>query len=337
MVARLLTLSLIAAFSIPQVSSLAADQLVRAATARQTVDRFAVPDGGVAELVSFVNTLQHFRPKTAAEFAEQRKRFPGAIQTAAKRILALESDRQSDAARKATAILLEFRIQQLPKANKADQRAALADLRVYLRNAPTLTKDDLALAFQAAESLQCCGSCELACEAYRDFGERFASHDDEAIARHGTHMLGLARRLAALGKPLEIDGVTFSGEAFDWSQYRGKVVLVDFWATWCRNCNAELANIERCYQDYHERGFEVVGVSLDRDRQKLGQFLATHQLPWVTLFEEGAGWGHPLARHYGITEVPTLMLVDQTGKVIALDASGSELKQQLDELLAAAR
>ncbi len=163
-------------------------------------------------------------------------------------------------------------------------------------------------------------------ELYETFGKLFARSKDKKLARYARrHILRQSKAPLAhlLGKTLELEGTTVAGEPFDWKKYRGKVVLVDFWATWCGPCVAELPNLLKAYQKYHSRGFEVVGISLDHDRQALEKFLQEHKIPWVTLFDDQGI--HPMARKYGIRAIPAPILVDRQGKVIHTAARGQTL------------
>ena len=145
-------------------------------------------------------------------------------------------------------------------------------------------------------------------------------------------MEGAARRLDLLGNPLELSGTEMDGSKFDWAKYRGKVVLVDFWATWCGPCLAELPNVKKNYELYHDKGFDIVGVSLDQDRAKLEEFLQKEQNPWTTL-HDGAWNDNAVATYYGIMGIPTVILVDKEGKVVSTRARGPELGKLLAELL----
>ena len=302
---------------------------------KKKVDRYAVPEGDVAELLEFIDRVKSFQPRKFEEHLEHRQKSLGAIKLAAERILKLEKDSANPAAQKAMALLLEFRIRDLPQASRKQQGEALEAVHQYLTGLDKLSVNALQLAYSTASAIERAGNTDLAAQAYGKFGEMFSGQHDEALASYGKVMLGAGRRVNLLGNEMEISGMTLDGDTFDWSAYRGKVVLVDFWATWCGPCVAELPNVKKSYEQYHDRGFEVVGISLDTNRDLLARFVEERELPWVTLFEEGRGGQHPVATYYGVMAIPTVMLVDREGKVVSLNARGPELERQLEQLFGA--
>jgi thiol-disulfide isomerase/thioredoxin len=138
------------------------------------------------------------------------------------------------------------------------------------------------------------------------------------------------------GGELEIAGPTLSGETFSIQQWRGKVVLVDFWATWCPPCRAEMPNLKGVYARHHADGLEIVGVSLDSDREKLEAYVQASEIPWPQVFFDDAGtpgWINPLARKYRIQAIPATFLLDREGKVVAYDLHGSDLTAAIVKLM----
>jgi thiol-disulfide isomerase/thioredoxin len=147
---------------------------------------------------------------------------------------------------------------------------------------------------------------------------------------------GILRRLKLPGNEMEITGELLTGGEVDWNSYRGKVVLVDFWATWCGPCRAEIPNVLAMYEAYHDKGFDVLGVSLDKTPEAAKKYVAENKLPWDSLFpknEEDRFWNHPLARYYGIGGIPTAILVDKEGKVVNMNARDEVLRNELRRLL----
>ena len=124
------------------------------------------------------------------------------------------------------------------------------------------------------------------------------------------------------GKPLSVAG------------FKGKVVLIDFWATWCGPCRAELPNVIDTYKKYHSQGFEIIGVSLDSDRDKLDAFLKQEDgMTWQQYFD-GQGWSNKLAVKYGVEAIPFAVLVGSDGKIVGKDLRGDDLGTAVGAALA---
>jgi thiol-disulfide isomerase/thioredoxin len=144
-------------------------------------------------------------------------------------------------------------------------------------------------------------------------------------------------KVRAAGVQATVADLSFTaldGRAVDLAKLRGKVVLIDFWATWCVPCIAELPNVKQAYAAYHDRGFEVIGIALDRqaDRQKLIDFVAKHELPWPQYFD-GKYWQTEPAVKYAVKAIPAMFLLDQNGKVVSTNARGELLEKEVKRLL----
>jgi thiol-disulfide isomerase/thioredoxin len=124
-----------------------------------------------------------------------------------------------------------------------------------------------------------------------------------------------------------------NGKPISVSNYKGKVVMVDFWATWCGPCRGEIPNVVATYQKYHNKGFEIVGVSLDQDKQKLLDYTQQQNMAWPQFFD-GQGWNNKLAVKYGIESIPASFLLDGNGNIIAKNLRGEKLEAAVAKAVA---
>jgi thiol-disulfide isomerase/thioredoxin len=298
----------------------------------QTTAQYDVPSGDDVEaLVTFLTDLLEYTPRDQADAEEYKQRAPEAMTAAAQRIIELEQDTQSEHYKFAEKYLLAVDVMAIDSATPAEKQELLALISENL-NDDRMDADDLDIAVAFAEGLEMSGDRAMAAKAYDAFSQILCLNKDPLIAELGQLMKGSARRLNLIGNTLEVTGSTLEGTPFNWSAYQGKVVLVDFWATWCGPCLAELPNVQKLYQAYRARGFEVVGICMDEERERLDEFLKTNPLPWTTL-HEADGSTNSTAFHYGITSLPTTILIDQQGRVVSLTARGEQLTKLLAQLL----
>ena len=141
-------------------------------------------------------------------------------------------------------------------------------------------------------------------------------------------------RLKVGAEPIKLVGVDHEGKEVSYTDYAGKVLLVDFWATWCGPCVAELPNVLESYAKYHDQGFEILGISLDQEgaRPKLEKFIKDKNMPWRQIFD-GKYWSAANAVSYGVRSIPFTLLIGKDGKIAAVGARGPALAPAIEAAL----
>lgn len=157
--------------------------------------------------------------------------------------------------------------------------------------------------------------------------------EDYADSPAATVATGALRRLNLKGQTLSLAGpVLGGGGRIDVAQLRGKVVVVLFWATWCRPCTEDLPQIQELYRQHRPAGLEIIGVNVDSPGAPIQEYIQQYKIAWPSIHEEG-GLQSGIAQQFGVITLPTTFLVDKTGKVVSSAASVDDLKKQVPELL----
>lgn len=230
---------------------------------------------------------------------------------------------------------LRQRAEQLFKLADKEQSKLVEDLFAFIETYG-LDQQTVQIAQSLGQALEDSTRPELGAVVYENLAKELKKLNRPEIEPQIARMEAIVRRLKLPGSFMEIKGTTADGEEFDWASYRGKVVLVDFWASWCGPCRAEIPNMKEQLEKYGDKGFAIVGISLDNTKEQYQAVVDSEELTWVNLMsqnENERGWNNPIAVHYGVSGIPTAILVDKEGEVISMMARGRVLNELLEQLL----
>ncbi|MEM9884736.1 MAG: TlpA family protein disulfide reductase [Bacteroidota bacterium] len=166
------------------------------------------------------------------------------------------------------------------------------------------------------------------------FGEQFVEkykNTSPAAAKAIEKQIAAAKAFMVGAEAPDFTQKTPEGVDLSLSDLKGKVVLVDFWASWCGPCRKENPNVVRVYEKYKDKGFEILGVSLDRQKTRWLQAIEADGLTWAQI-SDLKGWQNEVAQIYGVRSIPSTVLVDEEGKILARNLRGPALERKLAEV-----
>jgi thiol-disulfide isomerase/thioredoxin len=164
----------------------------------------------------------------------------------------------------------------------------------------------------------------------------FEHFDDFKPIRNDIRFHKLMKRMKdkiGLGKPIKhFEQKDISGKMIYPGLFKNTVLLIDFWATWCPPCMAEMQNLKDIYKDYNKKGFAIVAISLDSDKNKLDRYVKEFSPPWPVIFS-GKGFSDEIVRLYNVKDIPSVWLVDRKGKLRHLFLNGKALREAVKTLI----
>lgn len=164
--------------------------------------------------------------------------------------------------------------------------------------------------------------------------KKVAAGSDPRLAEGAKAMMAERQKMAEFkSKPVDLKFTSADGHEIDLANYRGKVVLVDFWASWCGPCMGEMPNVVSTYGKLHDKGFEILGISLDQDKAAMEGALKKQNMTWVQYFD-GGGWDNKISKSFGIQSIPAAWLLDKKGMLREQGLRGEALGAAVEKLLA---
>nr|AKB95177.1 redoxin family protein [uncultured bacterium] len=226
------------------------------------------------------------------------------------------------------AIGTEYVVRQTPKADFAEvQEWYLDALNGFVDRYPD-TPEAAQAWLQLALSKEFEDKEKDALKFYKKVASSFRSTPE------GEKAAGAVRRLESVGKPIALEGTSLNnGKPFSLSAYRGKPIVLHYWATWCEPCKQDMKLLRQLQARYQRAGLQLVGVNVDQTRDQAVSYLKESKLPWTQLFEDGGLEASPLATAYGVQTLPTMMLIAPDGKVVRHNVRAAELDDELAKML----
>jgi peroxiredoxin len=286
----------------------------------------------VEELSQLVVRAKQALPKSPQQYQAMQT----AIRDASQRLLKLlEDSPNTPGYQQAELDVISSSVALMTYTGEDARNKTLQQVHEFLKSRKQLSLQDIQTGMIAAAMLELQPNKKPARDTYQLLDDLLADDDREEMQSLRLNLQASIRRLDLLGNKFDLAAQANTGETINIDDYAGKFVIVDFFATWCEPCLAEVPRLKKHYEKYRDKGLEVIGISLDAEQPSLDAFLKRADLPWPIIHDNAENPLERLQMKFGVSHLPTVLLLNKEGTVVSLEARGVELDRLLQMLFEA--
>lgn len=322
---------LLATVAIAQETSPAAGANAAPPEAAPLPDLTVPPNADQTALEALIEQAKQIKPASPEHF----KAMQVAIRDASKQLIAVLKDKNSARYQQAQLDSMSAAISLSTFFGDEARDKVIDQLKEMLKERKELSIADVQMAIFAGSNLELQPNKLPAKEIYVLVDELLANDKREEMQSLRLHLQSAVRRLELLGSSFEIDAISIDKKPIKLEQYAGKFVIVDFFASWCKPCLSEVPRLKKHYAAYKDKGLEVIAISLDEDGEALAKYLSAAELPWPVVHDNVEDLTERLQMKFGVSALPTVLLLNKEGTVVSLEARGAELDRLMQMLFEA--
>ncbi len=287
------------------------------------------PDATPAQLDALIAQAKALRPRNPHQYQAMQV----AIRDASKALLKqLDKEQPTPRYQQAELDTIAASVAVMTFYGEDAQQKTLEQVHDFLKKRETLSMQDIQTGILAANMLEMQPNKQPARDTYQLLDDLLKEDEREEMQSLRLNLKASMRRLDLLGSKFELEAQALDGSTVQIADYAGKFLIVDFFATWCAPCLTEAPHLQAQYEKYKDKGLEVIAISIDTDVEALQKYLKEAQVPWPVIHDDAADPLQRLQMKFGISQLPTVLLLNKEGTVVSLEARGSELTR-LTEML----
>jgi len=283
-------------------------------------------------LLKLIATAKAIKPQSAEQF----KAMQTAIRDASRQLIKVtKADKISDEYRQAEIDVIASSVSLMTYFSEKEQSEVVTQIHEFLKGRTELTMQDVQTGMFTAAMLELQPNKKPSRDTYQLMDELLKEDEREEMQSLRINLQAAVRRLDLLGNKFDLKAMALGDKSIDIDDYAGKFVVVDFFATWCEPCLAEIPRLARHYDKYRGKGLEIIGISLDGEAGALQHFLDREKLPWPIIHDNAENISERIQMKFGVSSLPTVLLLNKEGTVVSLEARGSELDRLMQMLFEA--